>query len=281
MNPWQTMLEQIDSEQNCVLVSVIATKGSAPRDNDAQMVVTNDGLKYGTIGGGALEWQAITQAQTLLAEHHNYLRREMEQILGPDLEQCCGGVVKLSFELFTMAERKTILSKTQVADEDQNIVLYGAGHVGKALVQMLCLQDVKIQWVDEREEIFPTTSSPNVICHQTLDLLQQRENTFVLIMTHDHKLDFELTKTALQSPQVAFTGLIGSATKKARFVRRLSDVGLFLDQISKLVCPIGIDKISAKSPAAIAASVTAQVLIEMELVKTAENLSNSAKIALN
>jgi len=258
--------------QSRVLVTIIDVKGSAPREVGAHMTILQDGSQTGTIGGGALEWQATRHAQSLLANNAGYLRQEKELILGPDLEQCCGGVVRLSFELFTSVEKNQL---PDTLPDRQNLVLFGAGHVGKALVAALADHDFNVIWVDGRTEIFPASTPDNVqVCavKEPLKALDKiTDNTIVLIMSHCHKLDYAIASAALQNLHVAFVGLIGSATKKARFVKRFAADGLTLDQISRLVCPVGIAEISSKNPAAIAVSILAQLLIEKELVKTGKN----------
>jgi len=259
--------------QSRVLITIIDVKGSAPREVGAHMTIFPNATQTGTIGGGALEWQATRHAQSLLANNTGYLRQEKELILGPDLEQCCGGVVRLSFERLTSAEKDQPLPDT--LSDWQNLVLFGAGHVGKALVAALADHDFNVTWVDERAEIFPTLIPDNIQVHASKAPLKVfdeiTDNTFVLIMSHCHKLDYAIASAALQNPYVAFVGLIGSTTKKARFVKRFAADGLTLDQISRLVCPVGIAEISSKKPAAIAVSILAQLLIEKELVKTGKN----------
>ena len=255
-----------------VVVTLINVKGSAPREVGASMTVFQNAPQTGTIGGGALEWQASLHAQSLLADNVRFFRQEKEMILGPDLEQCCGGVVRLSFELFTAAEKEQLF---EGVSDHQDVLLFGAGHVGKALVAALADHDFKVTWVDSRPEIFPAKTPANVQIHpvnepvRALDTIA--EGTFVLIMSHCHKLDYTIASAALQNPYVSFVGLIGSTTKKARFVKRFAVDGLTLDQISRLVCPVGITEIRSKKPAVIAVAILAQLLIERELVKTGKN----------
>ncbi len=262
--------------QSRVLVTVIDVKGSAPREVGAYMIILQDGSQTGTIGGGALEWQATRHAQSLLASNAGYLRQEKELILGPDLEQCCGGVVRLSFERLTSAEKDQLPDTLpDTLPDRQNLVLFGAGHVGKALVAALADHDFNVIWVDGRTEIFPASVPDNIHVHAAKEPLEAldkiTDNTIVLIMSHCHKLDYTIASAALQNLHVAFVGLIGSTTKKARFVKRFAADGLTLDQISRLVCPVGITEIRSKKPAAIAVSIVAQLLIEKELVKTGKN----------
>ena len=277
MNSWQIIAKSLDQDQTCILLTITHVKGSAPRETGTSMVITSNGSQTGTIGGGALEWQATRHALDLLKNNINYLWHEEELILGPDLEQCCGGVVRLSYELFTSAEKQQVETKAQQCQQvgQQNLIVFGAGHIGKALIKSLSDHDFSIKWVDTRDKIFPLQIPENVSTCQTSQptqlLAAAQPDTFVLIMTHNHDLDFQIASTALQNPDISFTGLIGSATKKARFVKRFADHGLTLDQISRLTCPIGIKGINSKTPQAIAASVAAQMLISTELVKTAKN----------
>jgi len=278
MNNWQIIADQLAEGNRCILLGISGVKGSAPRDPGTSMVVTENGDQFGTIGGGALEWQATKQAQSLLCSHDSYMKQHRQQILGPDLEQCCGGVVDLSYELFTKKELPQVQVSARNFNNErssQNLIVFGAGHVGKALIQSLGSSEFSIQWVDTRAETFPDELPENVTAIETdtpRQVLQnQPADTFVLIMTHCHKLDFQIACAALQHQNICFTGLIGSATKKARFVKRFAEAGLTLDQIACLTCPIGISGISSKTPYAIAASVTAQLLAKAELVKSAEN----------
>jgi len=277
MNCWQIVENILDQGHACIVLTVTSVKGSAPREPGACMVISGTGAQFGTIGGGALEWQATRRAVDLLTKNSNYLRCDEELILGPDLEQCCGGVVGLSYELFTQTEIQQVVANARQSEQTarQNLMIFGAGHVGKALIKSLADHDFAIKWVDTRENIFPPEIPENVSTCLTNQPDQQLTSTlpdtFVLIMTHNHDLDFKIACAALQNPKISFVGLIGSATKKARFVKRFADHGLTLDQISRLTCPIGIRGINSKTPQAIAASVTAQMLISTELVKTAKN----------
>ena len=278
MKHWQAIAQRIENGQNCILLTITDVKGSAPREIGASMIVTDTGEQTGTIGGGTLEWQATRQAQSLLAKNESYLCQEQELILGPDLEQCCGGVVRLSFELFTKAEKAQVRAKAQqsaLTEKKKTLLLFGAGHVGKAMVRALADHDFAIRWIDTREKMFPAHIPDNTQTCQTAQpeklLTDLPQDTFVLIMTHSHDQDFKIAITALQNRDISFVGLIGSGTKKARFVKRFADGGLTLDQISRLTCPIGITGISSKTPQAIATSVVAQLLIETELVKTVRN----------
>lgn len=150
-------------------------------------------------------------------------------------------------------------------DQRQKLHLFGAGHVGKAIVMALAPLPFNVSWYDERREMFPShvpaNATPMILGH--LDGISFAADDFILIMTHSHPLDLALVMAALRSP-ARFIGLIGSATKKARFQSRLRAAGFTNDIIARLVCPIGVAGISGKEPAMIAAAVTAQLLIMHE-----------------
>ena len=146
----------------------------------------------------------------------------------------------------------------------QALALIGAGHVGRALIIALAPLDFSVVWIDPREDAFPSivpgdvrvvrTAAPAAALDAVLD------DAFVLVMSHSHGLDFDVVLAALRARRFAYIGLIGSATKKARFRSRLAQAGLGDDDIERLVCPIGIDGVASKLPAAIAASVVADLL---------------------
>lgn len=147
-----------------------------------------------------------------------------------------------------------------------HLVIFGAGHVAQALVQVLLPLDWHIHWVDNRADLFPKLPAGQASLHYSVidpaifAAEQVPPNSFCLIMTHEHSLDLDLCAELLARSDLAYVGLIGSATKAARFRKRLLDQGLSEDQVAKLVCPIGVSGIQSKQPAAIAISVAAQLL---------------------
>lgn len=148
------------------------------------------------------------------------------------------------------------------------IFLFGAGHVGKALVRSLRYLDVDISWVDHRDAIFPSIDTYKVKCLQTNDwqkvIDHAPSNSYFLVMTHSHQLDYALTEAILEKDDFQYFGLIGSAKKRQRFERQLlknTRLGLSTFALDKMTCPIGLASISGKAPEIIAASVTAELLI--------------------
>jgi xanthine dehydrogenase accessory factor len=246
------------------LVTVADTKGSAPREVGAMMVVTRGGDILGTIGGGALEWEALVLARQLAAKGEAVTRR-IDRALGPDLGQCCGGRVVLDIRVFTCAERGELAALADAAvDTRQQLLLFGAGHVGRALALALAPLPFRLRWIDGRTDAFPARVPANAEAVASADppseIARAEPGSFVLILTHDHALDLAIAAAALQRDDLPFVGLIGSATKRARFERRLRELGLDETRIAALACPIGLPGIAGKEPAVIAASVAAQLL---------------------
>lgn len=246
MAAWLEALAAAEREnQPAVLVTVLTAKGSTPREAGAKMVVSADGLA-GTIGGGNLEHQCEAAARGLLAAGAEGISTR-DFPLGPALGQCCGGHVTVLFE---------VLRPPRL-----HVGLFGAGHVGKALVKLLADLPCRVSWIDPRPEALPANLPANVLPMRTASPAQAigalPHGSVVMVMTHDHALDFEIVVAALARPDLLAVGLIGSATKRARFVGRLARQGL---DPARLICPIGLPGIEGKEPAVVAVSVVAQIL---------------------
>ncbi|MEZ7808992.1 xanthine dehydrogenase accessory protein XdhC [Alcaligenes phenolicus] len=144
------------------------------------------------------------------------------------------------------------------------ILLFGAGHVGEALVQILGTLPCRVLWIDERPELFPAQVPSNVSLEITdiPDALieQAPTNSYFLVMTHNHGLDLALCQKILRRPDTAYVGLIGSMTKRRQFERRLQQRGMPESRIQELVCPIGVPGIKGKAPSIIAVAVAAELL---------------------
>jgi xanthine dehydrogenase accessory factor len=158
-------------------------------------------------------------------------------------------------------------------DDRRALHLFGAGHVGRALVLALAPLPFAVTWIDPRRDAFPAHVPGNVTllaaAGPATELARAPDGSFVLAMTHSHALDLAVVHTALADRRFAYVGVIGSATKRARFVRRLAEAGLGRDRIAALVCPIGVDGIASKAPAVIAAATAAELLLRDEALKTA------------
>jgi xanthine dehydrogenase accessory factor len=242
------MMAWLDALQACaradtpaVLVTLLVARGSTPREAGCKMVVTADAT-HGTIGGGNLEYQSIALARTLL-ERLPLAPVVRDFPLGPALGQCCGGHASVLFEPMQAVRWQ--------------IAVYGAGHVGRALVNILATLDCRVRWIDGRDDTFPEELPANVTPLRAAPPASLPRGTQVLVMTHDHALDYALVAEALPRTELPFVGLIGSETKRARFTARLTRQGI---DARRLVCPIGVSGAGGKAPAEIAISVAAQLL---------------------
>ena len=251
------------------VLRIAGVRGSAPREQGAMMLVTRDGI-LGSIGGGTLEWKALAEAQRLLDRGPS--RHVSRYLLGPDLGQCCGGQVEVVTEIF-QASNIHLLHTGEVS-APRRLYLFGAGHVGKALVLTLAPTDFDIVWCDPRPQAFPSHLPGNVTPRDAQDVVSvlaaAPAGSLALVMSHSHALDLAIVDASLRNSNIAATGLIGSATKRARFESRLAVAGVPAERIAALICPIGIGGIRSKRPEAIAISTAAQVLALDESLKLAE-----------
>lgn len=235
-----------------IRVTVVETRGSTPREAGASMLVTSDGIS-GTIGGGQLEWKAIERARRLLEEGNDDATLDLP--LGPLLQQCCGGHVVLEL-------RRVMGEAADDPKERPTVALFGAGHVGRAVVAALALLPFRVRWADVRGDFpDPLPANVSVALHEIATV---PTGAFVLVMTHSHPLDLDLVEAALRRDDLAWIGLIGSMTKRRRFEGQLRARKVARPAIDRLVCPIGIRGIDGKEPAVIAASVAAQLLMAFE-----------------
>lgn len=233
-----------------VTIKVAATRGSAPRDAGTSMRVFADHIE-GTIGGGALEWDAIRSAREMLETGNRHATRTMP--LGPDLGQCCGGSVTLEFSR----------EPATVAQTGPALWIWGAGHVGRAIAGVMApLQDRQITLIDttpqRMPDALPAGVSPLVAADPLRVVAHAPRTGDHLIVTYSHDLDLALCDALLRHG-FASAGLIGSATKWVRFRTRLTAMGHTSAQISRIACPIG-DPSLGKHPQAIAVGVVAALI---------------------
>jgi xanthine dehydrogenase accessory factor len=305
----EALREAVKTHGKVTRVVIAAIKGSSPREVGAAMLVWRDG-QSGTIGGGTLEFQAAEAARS-----QSVPARLTHHALGPDMGQCCGGAVSLFSEVFdqkalealddtviarsasagemplsvkrllTTARGQGIAPEPQLIDgwmvepvhkPTRNLWIWGAGHVGRALVDVLSpLPDIAITWVDTGPERFPASVPAGVTtvpAAKPAELVRHAPpNAEHLVLTYSHNLDLELCNRLL-SHDFRFAGLIGSATKWARFRSRLAALGHAPEQISRITCPIG-DPALGKHPQMIAVGVAAQLLRPTRQTELKKDLS--------
>jgi xanthine dehydrogenase accessory factor len=229
-----------------------------PREAGTRMLVSRSAV-LGTIGGGHLELQAIEHARCLL--RGECVRREQQLALGPTLGQCCGGAVTLRYASLADSRPDTwTLAAPRFA-----LQLYGAGHVGRAIVRLLEGIPCHVSWIDARDGEFPREpSAPHIqrICSEPVEaeVASAPPGACFLVLTHSHALDQAITEAILRRGDFAYLGLIGSKTKRARFLHRFEARGITPDVLSRLTCPIGVPGIVGKEPEVIAVAVVAQLL---------------------
>jgi xanthine dehydrogenase accessory factor len=230
------------------------------------------GPELGQCCGGRVEWRVETfdkrdlEDLSALAIAENGASATLSARLGPD------GRVQRTLGSSTSERRLA-----RLADESwteplgvlaRAVYLFGAGHVGRALALALAPLPFAVRWIDPRRDAFPAHGPSNVtLIHApspTAELASAPDRALVIVMTHSHALDLEIVAEALRVERFGYVGLIGSATKRARFLSQMRAAGLTEVQLARLVCPIGIPGLESKDPAVIAASAAAQLLIVSE-----------------
>ncbi len=232
---------------DCIRITITRTAGSVPREAGTQMLVHADRIE-GTIGGGTLEWEAMAEARKMLTDGRETLTRTIP--LGPALGQCCGGSVTLTWDR----------AEALVARPKRPLWIYGAGHVGRAIVHVMDpLPDFDINWVDTHADRFPETEVTTLVAKDPAQIVKHAPtDADHLILTYSHDIDLALCH-AILSHDFHTAGLIGSATKWARFRKRLAALGHTSEQIARIACPIG-DPLLGKHPAAIALGVATAMI---------------------
>ncbi|AHL33104.1 molybdenum cofactor sulfurylase [Pseudomonas brassicacearum] len=249
MYNWISALADLQTRgEPCVLVTIIEELGSTPRNAGSKMVISASQI-FDTIGGGHLEYKAMEIARQMLAsgQQNTHLERFS---LGASLGQCCGGVTVLLFEPMGQVQAQ--------------IAVFGAGHVGRALVPLLASLPCKVRWIDSREAEFPEHLPHGVrkiVSEEPLDEVDELPaGSYCIVMTHNHQLDLELSAAILKRNDFAYFGLIGSKTKRVKFEHRLRDRGFDSSTLQRMRCPMGIGEVKGKLPVEIAISIAGEII---------------------
>ncbi|PND20183.1 xanthine dehydrogenase accessory protein XdhC [Ensifer sp. MMN_5] len=249
-------------ERACVLVEVASAAGSTPRDTDAWMLVSKD-RTFATIGGGQLEFMAIDHARKLVQGAKADLRMAIP--LGPEIGQCCGGHVALSFKKVDADTRATLIERSddEIARRP-HVYIFGAGHVGNALAMALSHVPLRTVLVDTREHELSAADVPGIeTCLTAMPEAVVRDappGSAFVVLTHDHALDFLIATEALGREDASYVGMIGSKTKRATFKNWLSREVNRPELFERLVCPIGGTVVKDKRPPVIAALAAAEIM---------------------
>ncbi|MDB9937571.1 XdhC family protein [Candidatus Thioglobus sp.] len=353
MNSWLKPVKTASALNNgFVLLTIISTKGSTPCSKGDKIVFSGAESVFGSIGGGNLEFKALSFAEELLSLNSNgtYLKKYP---LGASLGQCCGGYVNVMFESFIQSDEtnswietvsnllqdnedfivativdsnseiefsskkfvyldgnlspniddkkissfitksaKDLLLLTDsptivqfenqsgaltevcfekvLTSEVQPVVIFGAGHISRALMPILINLPIKIYWVDDRAEQFDKyqgdTSQIDIICDDFVQSIPDLpDSSYCLVITYSHQIDFEICEKMITQNNFSYLGMIGSEIKGKKFRDRFHQKNFSEEVINKFICPIGDKQKFLKSPAAIA------VTIAMDLINFIEH----------
>jgi len=267
-NNWNSAVYQLSQQgQAYVLVTLVGVSGSTPRNSGTKMVICKDAI-YDTIGGGHLEHKAIKYAHKMLDAGKDSQHLEHFQ-LGSNLGQCCGGNASVLFESFSAV--------------GVNIMLFGAGHVGKALIPILAQLPCQIKWVDSRAEQFPNDVAHYHNVHKVvnedpeLEVANMPKNSYYIVMTHNHQMDFDISQAILKQGDFTYLGLIASDTKWRRFQQRYKHRDIDPQQVARMNCPIGLEQVSGKLPIEVAVSVAGEIINLYQAQKKDELISDTLK----
>lgn len=248
VNDWPEALAELSSRGFPVaLVTVVRVDGSTPRDLGAKMLVTREGRAHGSIGGGKLELLAIEDAQAALRKGETCVKNYPLCIRAG---QCCGGNTEALIE---------------VLNAGPLLYLFGAGHVGQALCNVLRGTAFTLHLVDPRPEWLESPGLPKgVVKHSEpwqafVEGAEWSTRVYAAVLTHSHDMDCEIVADLVQR-EAAFIGLIGSRTKWSRFQSRLKEEGIPNEQVARIHCPIGMNIGNGKAPQEVAISIAAQLL---------------------
>jgi xanthine dehydrogenase accessory factor len=257
----EALAAALASSEPAALVALSEARGSTPREAGTAMLAMPERV-VGTIGGGTYEWEGIARARRLLAEGE--VEASLRMPLGPETGQCCGGHVTLAIrraDAGTLAALRA--QEAGRAAQAPLVLIYGAGHVGRALALALDPLPFRTRIVDARPEEITRVEAGRVersVGSGGALAEAAPPGAAHVVVTHSHALDSLICATLLEANTFAYLGLIGSATKRATFLGAFRAMGLDEAALARLVCPIGGTRVRDKRPAVIAALVAAELL---------------------
>jgi len=244
-------LGRIDRGETIVLVTIVETKGSTPREVGAKMVVGKDGLIAGTIGGGITEARVIEEAKQALKKGKgkllNYHLTKEQAAL--DEGAICGGEMKVFIDILQPKEE---------------VLIFGAGHIAACVSKLAKMVGFKVTIIDDRKEFANQDRFPEadeIIAEETekaLNHLKITSSTYIIVLTRGHLKDEEVLGSVIRSG-AAYTGMIGSRKKNATVFQHLEEQGISQEELDKVYSPIGID-INAQTPEEISVSIMAEII---------------------
>jgi len=247
--------------EDTVLVRIESAEGSTPREAGATMAVGAYAVD-GTIGGGQLEFHCIDFARQMLAT--GATDQQLDIPLGPQMGQCCGGRVRVSLSHATPAAIALIAASEKAqALARAAVLIFGAGHTGRALAKALAPLPFAVSLIDDRDDVM-SGLPPTVTCIRTADpvdaVVSAPAGSAFVVLSHSHALDYRLAEAALARGDGSYVGMIGSATKRARFESSFLRAGGRRETLARLTCPIGDSDVDDKRPEVIAALTAAELV---------------------
>ncbi|MEW5758979.1 MAG: xanthine dehydrogenase accessory protein XdhC [Candidatus Omnitrophota bacterium] len=246
MNLLSKIEEYLSSSKKFALVTIVDVKGSTPRQIGARMIVFSNGSIEGTIGGGKIEYDIQKDSQYLIRHSQSCLK---EYSLNKERGLLCGGKMSVFIEVFKPKEK---------------IIIFGAGHIGKALYKLASVLDFEIIIIDQRKEFAKKDIFPNakkIICKSPMEAIKElniNKNSYIVIVTHGHEHDYIILKNIIKS-SVVYIGMIGSKNKIKSIFNKLRVTGISQNLIKKIYAPIGLN-LGGDSPEEIALSILAEIV---------------------
>lgn len=252
---YKKILELIETKTPFVSVTMVDNLGSTPQDQGSKMIVTKDGLYFGTIGGGKVEKKSIEESFILLSEQNKEKYKFVQWNLNKDVGMTCGGTVKLFFEVFNVS--------------DWNICIFGAGHVSNSLINILINLECNITCIDPRTEWLdklPSSHKITKILSENMpdEVKNIKDDSFVLLMTMGHTTDKPILLEILKSRTFPYLGVIGSIAKRNILKKDIIEAGLSSENTEKFFCPVGLD-LGTNNINEIAISITAQLIQQRDI----------------
>lgn len=260
-----------------ILARIASARGSTPREAGATMAVSAT-ASAGTIGGGQLEFHCIDIARAMLASGEQ--QRRIDIPLGPQMGQCCGGRVVVALHRADVVDVVMQRTIAQVeAKYRRAILIFGAGHTGRALALALAPLPFATSLIDDRDGVSDGVPAA-ITCIRMADPVAAIETApaeaAFVVLTHSHALDYRLAEAALTRRDAAYVGMIGSATKRARFEAGFLRSGGRSEALARLTCPIGGADVDDKRPEVIAALTTAELVRSLLRREQAPETSETA-----
>ena len=253
------LTSNIDYKKNIIKAKIINVKGSSPNKiNDFMLVAPKD--IFGTIGGGNLEYLVIEESKLMLKNKSK--RKKLNIPLGPGIGQCCGGYVEI---ILTLHKNTDAAMKDEKVNDSfkEDLYIFGAGHIGQALIETISNLNFTTYLIDSREEYLKMSVNKDVnylLSKEPWKVVNKlKDNAYYVVLTHSHEYDLKILNEIV-TKKFTFVGLIGSTTKKKRFFKRLTENGHDKNIIKKIECPIGVDIGNSKDPNEIAFSIITRLI---------------------